>query len=169
MRHNIAIELISGPVPYVTSDWQGIGYIIKVMNNGEEILTTDYRIGIGHVNIKGNRGFNLTRDEMQFLEVWRSKPFANFKNKQLQTKIACKLAKAQKVTPKADDVIYSLLSDSDAIDYPTFDDWADSMGYDKDSRKAESIYRACLYIGLKMRVALGDKGLADLREEFQDY
>jgi hypothetical protein len=169
MTHNITIDVISGPTPYVTSDWQGIGYVVKVMNNGKEILTTDYRLGVGHIDLNGKVPSGLSSEEAGFLVAWRRKTFANFKNKQLQTEIACKLAKAQKVVPKADDVIYSLLYDSDAIDYPTFEDWADCMGYDKDSRKAESIYRACLEIGLKMRAALGDKGLADLREQFQDY
>jgi hypothetical protein len=71
--------------------------------------------------------------------------------------------------PKCDDVIYSLLMDVDAIDHPTFEQWADCVGYDKDSRKAESIYRACIETGLKLRAALGDKALADLREKFADY
>lgn len=43
------------------------------------------------------------------------------------------------------------------------------LGYDPDSRKAEAIYKACLEIALKLRNALGEDGLAKLREAAQDY
>jgi hypothetical protein len=59
--------------------------------------------------------------------------------------------------------------DSEVIDHPNFESWASEIGYDADSRKAESIYRACLEIALKLRSALGDRGLKELREACQDY
>jgi hypothetical protein len=68
--------------------------------------------------------------------------------------------------PTLVEVLYSLVMDSDAIDYPRFEEWADNIGYDRDSRSAEKIYRACLEIGLALR------GMIDLdkaREAFQDY
>lgn len=163
----LSIEILAGPVPYVTDDWQGIGYTVRLMNDGKEVLTTDYRLGIGHVELPKMNPRGWSETEIYCLEAWRKG--RNVKDKALQTQIACKLAKAQRVMPKCDDVIYSLLMDSEAIDYPTFEQWCDCVGYDKDSRKAESIYRACLETGLKLRSALGDKALADLREKFTDY
>ena len=71
--------------------------------------------------------------------------------------------------PDSLDVLSCLVSESDAIDSPAFDDWASNFGYDTDSRKAESVYRACLETGLKLRAAVGDSGLTKLREAFQDY
>jgi hypothetical protein len=71
--------------------------------------------------------------------------------------------------PKFADVMYSLLSDAEAIDHANFDQWASDLGYDTDSRKAEQMYRACLEIGLKLRQLIGDTALAQLRELFQDY
>lgn len=73
------------------------------------------------------------------------------------------------IMPDSLDVIYSLLRDGDAIDSPTYESWAEGNGYDTDSRKGESIYRACLEIGLKLRAALGEAGLEKLRTAFQDY
>jgi hypothetical protein len=47
--------------------------------------------------------------------------------------------------------------------------WADTYGYDKDSRSGEKIYRACLEIGLKLRAMIGDQNITKLRDLFQDY
>jgi hypothetical protein len=57
----------------------------------------------------------------------------------------------------------SLVRDADALHSAGFDDWAADYGYDTDSRKAESIYRACLEIGQKLRAGLGQALLDELR------
>ena len=67
------------------------------------------------------------------------------------------------------DVVGSLMSDSEAVDHPTFEEWACNLGYDPDSREGERMYRACLEIGLRIRAALGDAGFACLRDAFQDH
>lgn len=73
------------------------------------------------------------------------------------------------ILPDVLDVIYSLVADSGVLDAGGFEDWAADYGYDPDSRSAESTYRACLDIALKMRGAIGEAGLESLREAFQDY
>jgi hypothetical protein len=70
--------------------------------------------------------------------------------------------------PDAAEVMHSLLSDAEAIDYPTCEEWADNFGFDRDSRKGEAIYRACLDVGLKLRAMLGDTTMTQLRELLQD-
>lgn len=72
-------------------------------------------------------------------------------------------------SPSIADVLYALVQDSEVMDYGSFEDWAANLGFDADSRKAESIYRACLDIGLKLRRMLSDAELTKLREAFQDY
>jgi hypothetical protein len=52
------------------------------------------------------------------------------------------------------------------LDYACFEDWAQELGYDTDSRNAEAIYRACLDIGLKFRAMVGQSGLDTLQEIF---
>ena len=59
--------------------------------------------------------------------------------------------------------------DADVLDYPTFEEWADTFGYDCDSRSAEKTYRDCLEIALKMRAIFGEADLTKLRDTFQDY
>lgn len=77
--------------------------------------------------------------------------------------------KAVPILPDALDVIYSLVMDSSVLDAGGFENWAADYSYDTDSRSAESTYRACLDIALKMRGAIGESGLETLRDAFQDY
>jgi hypothetical protein len=44
--------------------------------------------------------------------------------------------------PTANEVLYCLVSDSDCMDYD-FEEWAENMGYDPDSRKAEKTFNVC--------------------------
>lgn len=73
------------------------------------------------------------------------------------------------IRPDAANVLYSLVMDSSVLDAGSFEEWAGEYGYDTDSRKAESIYHACLAIALKLRNGIGEAGLQQLREAFQDY
>jgi len=71
--------------------------------------------------------------------------------------------------PEPVDVIYSLITDSDALEYSGYEDWCGNFGYDPDSRTGEATYRACLEIGLKLHAALGDAGLSALRTTYEGY
>lgn len=66
--------------------------------------------------------------------------------------------------PSIVDVMCSLLMDSDVLNHSGFADWADNFGYDTDSRKAESMYRACLEIALSLRSHFGDRQFAKMQE-----
>jgi hypothetical protein len=57
-------------------------------------------------------------------------------------------------TPDIADVLESLQSDSRDSD-SSFDSWASDFGYDTDSRKAESVYRACQESARKLRNLMG--------------
>ncbi len=74
-----------------------------------------------------------------------------------------------KIEPNSITILWSLVLDSDAINYPNFESWADSMGFDSDSRRAESTYKQSLAIGLALRAALGDDALDKLHSMLQDY
>jgi hypothetical protein len=71
--------------------------------------------------------------------------------------------------PEFRDVMHSLLLDAMALDYGSFQDWANDHGYDSDSRSAEAVYRSCLDHGLKLRSMIGDEKLAALHDLFQGY
>jgi hypothetical protein len=64
--------------------------------------------------------------------------------------------------PAAADVFDCLVSDADAIDFDTFEDWAREYGYDTDSRKAERDYHACRKTADQLLTFLG--GAVKLQE-----
>lgn len=164
----LSVSVKDGPNPHNKDDWQGVQFTLDVLKGGKPVFETTYTLGLGYVKL--NRGaLALTMDERRFLEAWQAKPHAKFRDTDLQTRIACKLAKAQKLTPNAADVFYSLTMDADVLDYATFEEWAACFGYDPDSRKAESVYRACLSIALQLRNTVGEAGMSALRDAYQDY
>lgn len=73
----------------------------------------------------------------------------------------------QPTPPTAADIISSLLMDVSGLDQG-FEDWASSLGYDEDSRKAEAIYLACLETLPKLHALLGDD-FSKFETEAQDY
>lgn len=66
--------------------------------------------------------------------------------------------------PHPAEVLYCICSDYAVMDYSSFEDWANSYGYDTDSRKAERIYRECLEQALKLKSILGPNVIAELQE-----
>lgn len=64
------------------------------------------------------------------------------------------------------DVLYALVTDAEVLNYTCFEDWAESFGYDTDSRKAEKIYKDCLRIALQLRQIINIEEAAEL---FSDY
>lgn len=77
--------------------------------------------------------------------------------------------KSSPLMPDPVDVIYSLIQDASVLDAGSFEDWAAELGYDRDSRKAETIYRACLGLALALRHGIGESGMEALRAAFLDY
>jgi hypothetical protein len=60
-------------------------------------------------------------------------------------------------------VLHSLALDSRVLDEGTFEDWAGSLGYDPDSRKAEAIWKACVEIATTLRAGLGGRVVEELQ------
>lgn len=166
-----SLEILSGPTPSVKDDWQSIAYNIRLLFNGKPIIETPYNLGIGHVKTKGfapSLIHGWTVDEQSMLRTWQNKPYANFLDKELQTRVAAKLAKIQKVAPQLDDVLYGLLTDGEAyFSGQTFEDRAAELGYDPDSRKAETIWKQCDLTGRKLSQLSSDT-LTKVREILQD-
>lgn len=145
-----------------------LNWKVTLLCNGREVLTTDYMAGSAHApSYKQTLGRDpqekRDRDSRVAWECENGRPapkFGNLRNRAIGPAT---------IEPKASDVIYSLVMDSDVLDSGGFESWASDHGFDADSRKAEAIYRACLDIALKLRAAIGDAGLSALRDAFQDY
>lgn len=135
-----------------------------------DILTTDYSAGIAHCPAHKRLGWNprWTLENAALIEAETETGLPHKKGWGGMT-LPVPIGPRKKIEPEAASVIHSLALDSDVLDYPTFEEWAENFGYDSDSRKAEAIYRACLEIALKLRAGLGEKALADLRAAAQEY
>jgi len=75
---------------------------------------------------------------------------------------------AHTTQPDLCDVLSSLLMDTSGLDQP-FEDWAEDLGYDPDSRKAERIYTACKAALAALESTFTAQELEDLRTMFEDY
>jgi hypothetical protein len=71
--------------------------------------------------------------------------------------------------PQLADIFYSLVMDASAIDHIIFEDWAESFGYDADSREAEKIYNACRESGVNLIKLIGRDGLAKLQKIYEEF
>lgn len=139
-------------------------------------LTTDYMQGIAHApdyvqswNSDGNQNayYRNVAETGKY-----NKKLKKFSTGKIDWYGSYNHGYAPKLTlpkPLLRDVLYSLVLDSDVIQYATFEDWAAEFGYETDSRKAEKTYTDCLAIALKLRALIGEKAIADLRELFNDY
>ncbi len=144
-----------------------LNWFVIVERSGREVLTTDYMQGSGHAPA--------------YKKTWAG---GNSHVKARAIALECETGRIAKPQmgqgepfqsrhpidpPAAHEVIWSLSRDADVLDYSGFEEWADNMGYDADSRKGEAIHRACLEIALKLRAAIGESGIEALRVAGEDY
>lgn len=157
---------------YPTLNWK-----VTVKRNGRDVLTTDYSAGSAHcpaynasVKAMGERN-SLMRDAAIRFECEHGKAAAAYDSTNSSAGYVVRelVLRGKALEPDALDVLASLAMDSDVIDAGGFEEWAGNFGYDVDSRRAEATYRACLETALKLRAALGDDGLAALRNAFKGY
>lgn len=134
-----------------------LNWRVTLVRHGRDVLTTDYTAGCAHCpSYKQGARWTLDYDATIRGECETGHAFKSY-------------GRGAKIALDTLDVVYSLAMDSDALDHPAFETWASDLGYDTDSREAEKTYRACLETALKLRAALGDDGLQQLRNACQDY
>lgn len=71
--------------------------------------------------------------------------------------------------PDDESVFNSLLMDTSDIEGETFESWAENLGYDTDSRRAERAFQACQKELLNLKSMFTTAELDDLRETFADF
>lgn len=180
-------------------EYKSLNWRVTVKRNGRDVLTTDYSAGIAHcpgdvakTPPTGYRAPDRRRmDGTPYpgtTSSYRKATAAEALNDYRKAICAaeCESGVAMQsdwqnpqtfkprkplapILPEPRAVIWSLVMDSSVLDSGGFESWAADFGYDPDSRKAESIYRACLDHALMMRAAIGDSGMAELQNAFQDY
>jgi hypothetical protein len=125
-----------------------LNWVVTLSRNGRKVLSTDYSAGMAHC---------------PSYKPLHKIPIMDYEKMAYE----CECGINAK-TPDTIDVIYSLVSDFNVLDYASFGEWACEFGYE-DSRKGELIYRACLEIALKLRSGIGENDLCLLRDTLEDY
>lgn len=171
----LGFALVSGePFPQERDEFYSITFNVKVTFKEKSIYGKTYSLGIGYVDPKKCRSSEMARnpfseDELGMLYSWQNNPHASFKNKALQCQVAAKLAIEQKLKPKLDEVLHSLMLDAECFfNAQSFEEWAGDYGYDPDSRKAEAIYRECDSIGRRIAAVVPKDVLEQVREIVSD-
>jgi hypothetical protein len=141
-----------------------LNWKVTLLQDGREILTTDYSAGIAHCPSYAGHIRYASSDAGQkvIYECEHGKRARNLENSGY-------ISGRGVITPDTTGVIWSLVQDTDALNYNTYEEFADSLGYDADSRKGEAIYRVCLETALRLRNGLGEANLTKLQEAGQDY
>lgn len=164
----LGLEVTSEFVPFSQSRNRGekspsLNWRVTLHKGGREVLTTDYMAGCGHC--PSYRPSVYQSSDSAIATRWECE---NGRKANMRYSLGV-VGGGKPILPNPVDVLYSLVSDSDVLDYGSFEDWAECFGYDTDSRKAEAIWKSCIEMALKLRGAIGDVGLSQLREAFQDY
>lgn len=143
-----------------------LNWRVTLLMNGRGFLTVDYSAGVAHCpsykQMWGGQRRTVYEQELLNYEMEHGKQARPL------TYVG-QIIGGKPILPKTADVLHSIINDADVINYPNFEQWAESVGFDTDSRKAEAIYKACLDYALKLRANLGEAGLAKLTEACQDY
>lgn len=132
------------------------------LKRGGRSITTDYMQGVAHVP-------GYTQNTRWTADAWDALRYACENGKTIRRPGSAIPQTTAIPAPALADILYCLVSDAGALDCPTYEEWAADLGYDKDSRAGERIYRKCVRLGLELRAMLGEDGLAALRDASQDY
>ncbi len=163
----------SDPAGGVEDKWPHLLYQVQLLKGDRLIWSGPYKLGVGHVNLKAvTFGFAdlWTADQESMLRTWQRHPSADFLDKELHAQVAAKLARKQKVAPKVDDVIASLVHDGSChFQSQSFSDWCSDLGYSDDSIKAKQGYEACEEIGRTLKRAFRPEELGPLIESAHNH
>ena len=141
---------------------------IVTLRRGAQSIATDYMQGIAHAPIYNNPPKHIGRNTADHVRLINHEAESGTLARYMTSWDGI-TKKGPIPAPALEDVLYCLISDSDVLNYSGFEDWAESLGMDSDSRKEEKIYQQCMSIALKLRAMLGDANIEALRESFQDY
>jgi hypothetical protein len=138
-----------------------LNWRVTVKKGEQVVLSTDYSVGIAHCPSYKLRRYSTDEYTALLFECEHGKAGT--------MRSWGGITAGAPILPDPLDVFFCLVSDSTAIDHPSYESWASDLGYDPDSRKGEAAYRECLAHGLALRAAVGDTGLAELKAAFRDF
>lgn len=161
------VEVFAKHVPLegpLTSDTR-IDWRITIHHQGRKPLVTDYHQGLGHLPKHPDLAVRWGSSGKLKLSIHTHGLITSLLRK---GSVNLPGAVVRLTPPRAIDVLYCLLIDYEVFNYASFEDYASDQGLDPDSRRAESIYKACLRDALHLRALLGDELIATLNHACAD-
>lgn len=148
--------------PYKSMNWR-----VTLKYKGHEVLTTDYGKGVGHCKsyqnpprFKSGKIDHYIQRQLIEMEVEKGViPRRGFGDTVYPSRVKVP-------EPTKEEVLAALTSDSEVLQFSSFQDWAHEFGYNPDSIKDKALYDDCLSIALKMNSVFN---LDELRQQFEDY
>jgi hypothetical protein len=160
------------------SEHKSLNWKVTVKRDGHDVVTTDYSAGIAHCpghKLPTPKGWmpstfrrKVTDLECESGVAQKLSPFG-FDSFTPRKVMRDGRSKAMMINPDAESVVWSLVMEYDVLDAGGFEYWCADLGFDTDSRKAESTYKQCLEIALQMRAAFGESGMDQLQTVYVDY
>jgi hypothetical protein len=163
-KHQLRIE--SKFVPKSTNP-PTLNWEVSLFVNDRLVLTTPYSAGCAHAPSYNNPRYPRIRRDPDYLGNVRRVELeckTGFLHNQFLLPI-----RSKPILPDPLNVLSSLAMDADVLNYPSFEDWAPSFGYDPDSRKGFQIYQTCLEHALHLRNSFTHEDFNRLIEAAQDY
>lgn len=151
-KHGLTITAVF--VPYSRSvnakqpkPWPSLNWTVTLRRNGRDITTGPYAQGEGHAPAyKQMRREGAGRTDTIYA----------------REKIDAQLETGRGVTPPSPvDVWAAYANDCDVLNAGGFEQWADGLGFDRDSRKAEDAPEPLLIAAAEWLAALADYPVAD--------
>jgi hypothetical protein len=173
-KHKLAVKAEFIPFSQSRSKDQkdcNLNWRVTLTRDGRDLLATKYSAGQGHCPAYKNPPKTESGKLDKYAQRKRIADECESGKKSWMTEFTSShgiTKRGAAILPDECDVIYSLVSDSDVLNYSGFEQWASEFGYDPDSRNGEKIYQACMAIALQLRNGIGEKALSELQQACQD-
>lgn len=125
-----------------------LNWIGRIKSKSRVVLSADYQQGEGH--LPSYKQF--ARRTVMYDELLKSEAETGRKHRGENFLFPM----GKRIPFPAEDFLQCIALDCEAINAGCFEAWAEDVGFDPDSRKAEAIYRTCLNYALALRSALGE-------------
>lgn len=152
-------------------EWQHDLFHINFTRTGGKVLTTEFKTGIGHRLTANGNGFSsgLTGKDQSKLKELQAILKLTGHSGTVKKELDLNRGRFYAVLPTQASVIYSLLSDTYCVEYSSFTDFCDNLGYNSDSIKAFEVFNACCKISKDLKQFFTSQNLETLQQLLQDY
>lgn len=157
-------EAVKDEAFFTPKDRPAFNWLVSVTKNGSPLCRVPYTAGIGHSPTPEVRSPRTARDvakavyEVETGYVWADADATVFG-----------AGTKKKVQPKAADILACVVRESHDFEVGTFEEWAELVGENPDSRAAEKTYNRARTLLAGFREGLGDEAFDALYALACDY